>query len=170
MKETLEIVNQMLEEGLFSRYAIGGGIAALFYIEPITTFDLDIFVLLSETDNVLISLSPIYSWLEKKGYTTKNEQVIIEGVPVQFIPAYNDLIIEAVENSNMQLYSGIKTHVVKAEYLIAIMLQTNRSKDRERIAMMLDQTDLSRDILDDIIEKHDLKHKYDQFRKLLSDE
>ena len=32
MEKAIQVVNQMKSEGLFSSYAIGGGIAALFYI------------------------------------------------------------------------------------------------------------------------------------------
>ena len=68
MEHTLNIIHLMQQEGLFTTYAIGGGIAALFYIEPITTFDLDIFVILPGSSERVISLSPLYAWLEKKGY------------------------------------------------------------------------------------------------------
>jgi len=53
MEQTLKIINLMQEEKLFATYAIGGGIAALFYIEPITTFDLDIFIILPESAGIL---------------------------------------------------------------------------------------------------------------------
>jgi hypothetical protein len=99
MEKTLEIINQMQREGLFSKYAIGGGIAALFYIEPITTFDLDIFILLPETTGGIVSLASIYTWSEKKGYRLLKEQIVIKGVPAQFIPFYNDLVMDGVQDS-----------------------------------------------------------------------
>jgi hypothetical protein len=39
MHQTLKVINDMQQGGLFKAYAIGGGIAALYYIEPILTYD-----------------------------------------------------------------------------------------------------------------------------------
>ena len=46
MKATLQVVNQMQSDGVISRYAIGGAIGATFYLEPTSTFDIDVFVAL----------------------------------------------------------------------------------------------------------------------------
>jgi hypothetical protein len=46
MKATLRVVNQMQADGVISRYAIGGAIGATFYLEPTSTFDIDVFVAL----------------------------------------------------------------------------------------------------------------------------
>ncbi len=48
MKETIKIINELKKKGLIENYAIGGGIAAIFYIEPILTYDLDVFIIPSE--------------------------------------------------------------------------------------------------------------------------
>jgi hypothetical protein len=34
MRKTLEIINELKQKGFITDYAIGGGIATLFYIEP----------------------------------------------------------------------------------------------------------------------------------------
>ncbi len=65
MEKTLHLINKMQKEGLFQKYAIGGGIATLFYIEPVATFDLDIFIILSDETESLVSLSHLYQWLQK---------------------------------------------------------------------------------------------------------
>ncbi len=71
-------------------YAIGEAIAALYYVEPLLTYDLYIFFI--PVEESLDVLSPIYNHLKKIGYKTHKEHMIIEGVPVQFIPVYNELI------------------------------------------------------------------------------
>jgi hypothetical protein len=63
MEQTLAVINQLEREGLIGRYAIGGAVAATRYIEPIQTYDLDIFVVLPVAPSGLISLTPIYSYL-----------------------------------------------------------------------------------------------------------
>lgn len=46
MKESLELINRMLADGVIDRYAIGGAVGATFYLEPAATLDIDIFVVL----------------------------------------------------------------------------------------------------------------------------
>jgi hypothetical protein len=137
MEKALRIVNSLQKSGIIKSYAIGGGIAATFYIEPVLTYDLDIFFVLSAEG--MDMLSPLYRELKKKGCRAENEVVMIEGVAVQFIPVYNDLIKEAVEAAVESTYKRVKIRIVRPEYLLAIALQTNRPKDRERAAMLLEQ-------------------------------
>ena len=169
MESTLKVINLMQEEGLFSTFAIGGGIAALFYIEPITTFDLDIFVIISDSQGYLVALSPIYAWLGKKGYKPQKEQIIIEGVPVQFIPVYNDLITDSVNDAVVKKYGGTETCVLSPEYLMAIMLQTYRPKDKERLIKFIAQSDISYEVLNSILDKHNLTKVFENFRKQFYD-
>jgi len=155
----------MHKEGLFKKYAIGGGIASLFYIEPIATFDLDIFVILPESEEVLLSLSPLYDWLRERKYKLVKEHIVIEGIPVQFIPVYNELVKEAVLKAVRKKYESISTFVLKPEYLMAIMLDTNRAKDRERIIKMFDEAEISADLLKTISNAHGLIKAYNNFIK-----
>ena len=109
MEKTLKVFNELEKTGLIRRYVIGGGIAVLFYAEPILTYDLDVFCLLPVCPppaagrpaerGGLITLSPIYEYLQKKGYSVQEEHIVIEGIPVRFIPAYNELVEEAVEKA-----------------------------------------------------------------------
>lgn len=164
MKKTLEIINRMQDDGLFRKYAIGGGIATLFYIEPIATFDLDIFFIPNDNQDMILSLSPLYEWLKEKNYKPIKEHVVIEGIPVQFIPVYNDLVHEAVHKAAKKKYEDISTFVIRPEYLIAIMLKTGRSKDRERLIKMFDQTNILNEQLEKILTKYDLIGAYKKFR------
>jgi hypothetical protein len=165
MEKTLHVINQMLSEGLFARYAIGGGIAALFYLEPIATFDLDIFIILPEESAPLVSLSPLYEWLKGKGYRLQKEQVIIEGIPVQFIPVYNELVKEGVLHAVERIYGSTRTFVLCPEYLIAIMLQASRPKDIERLLRFFEEAEVSDEKLDSVLSQHNLKETYNNFRK-----
>ncbi len=160
MKKTIEVLNTMEREGLIERYVIAGGVAALFYMEPVLTYDLDVFCILPAADSDIVQLSPIYEWLKGRGYESQAEHVMIEGVPVQFIPAYNALVEEAVKEAKDVSYEGEPTRVPRAEHLIAIMLDTGRPKDRERISMMLDETVLDMQLLGEIVERHGLQEQW----------
>ena len=59
MESTLQVLNALEREGLIRRYAIGGAMGATFYVEPVLTFDLDVFVLLpQQTPDGLVTLTP----------------------------------------------------------------------------------------------------------------
>ena len=163
MEKTLEIINKLQKERIIRKYAIGGGIASIVYIEPIITYDLDIFFVPIKEEKSILNLSPIYEWLKNKGYKPDKEHIIIEGIPVQFIPVYNELIIDAVENAIEINYQNAKIKVVKPGYLIAIMLQTFRPKDKERIIKLIDEAEIDSSFLQKILQKHRLKEKFDKF-------
>lgn len=160
MRRTLEILYELEREGVFSRYAIGGAMAATFYTEPVLTFDLDVFVLLSASTGKLVSLAAIYEALRARGYGEQKETVVIEGVPVQFLPAYNALIEETVAQAREIDYEGVPARVAQAEHLIAICLQTGRAKDRARVAMLREQAHLDHELLADILKRHQLEEAW----------
>lgn len=161
MRETLKVINELKEKGLIDDYALGGGIAALFYIEPFLTYDLDLFILISEErkQGGVILLSPLFEYLEKKGYSWKGEHIIIEGIPVQFIPA-DELEEEAVRNAKEIEYEGIKTKVIMPEHLITILLRVERKKDMEKIGRLLEQTEVNKERLGDILQRYNLREKF----------
>lgn len=162
MRQTLKVINELKNKGLINDYAIGGGIAALFYIEPFLTYDLDVFIIPIERadENNLIVLSPIFDYLKSKGYSWKGEHIIIEGVPVQFIPV-DKLEKEAVENAKMIEYEGVKAKVITPEYLIVILSRAGREKDIEKVKRLLKQTDIDRTTLEEISNKFGLKERFE---------
>ena len=170
MENTLNVLNGLENEGLIKRYVIGGGIAVLFYAEPILTYDLDVFCLLPTDSGGVITLSHIYEYLQKKGYRVQEEHIDIEGIPVQFIPAYNELVEEALEEAIEVKYKRVKTRIIRVEHLLAIMLQTYRPKDRERILVLLDEAQVNTVYLENILKRHRLQEKWGKFRRLYREE
>lgn len=170
MEKAIKVVNQLKEDGIIKDYAIGGGIATIHYVEPLLTYDLDIFFLPQKEGKGLISLSPIYEFLRKKGYKPHKEQVIIGKIPVQFLPPYNELIREAIENAVDIKYKKEKTRIFKAEYLLAIMIQTGRPKDKERIIKLLDESKVNKNYLMKILQKYNLREKFKRFQRLYYEE
>ncbi|HEX9912858.1 MAG TPA: hypothetical protein VGB01_06400 [candidate division Zixibacteria bacterium] len=161
MKKTIQVLNQLQKKGLIKDYAIGGGIATIFYVEPFFTYDLDVFIIPSgmAKEQNLILLSPVYNYLETKGYKWKGEHIIIEGIPVQFIPA-NELEEEAITNARKIGYEGVKTRVMTPEYLIALLLRAGRKKDLGKIEKLLEQTRIDRRKLGAILRKYGLDKKF----------
>lgn len=97
MKETLEAINQMQADGVIGKYAIGGAVGAMLYLEPAATLDVDVFVALPSSKGGLLSLAPVYEYLKARGGIEKEEHIVIGGWPVQFISPNNELEREAVE-------------------------------------------------------------------------
>jgi len=154
------VLNELEKEGVFLRYAIGGAMAATFYTEPFLTFDLDVFVVLPRTSGGLLTLTPIYEALRARGYREEDECVLIEGVPVQFLPAYNALVEEALSEAQEIMYEDIRTRVLRSEHLVAICLQTGRDKDRERVRILREQATLDLDFLASLLKRHQLEDKW----------
>jgi hypothetical protein len=44
----IRVINQMQDDGVVERYAIGGAGGATFYLEPVAKLDVDIFVTLRQ--------------------------------------------------------------------------------------------------------------------------
>ncbi len=164
MEKTLAVINQLEQEGLIGRYAIGGAVAATRYIEPIQTYDLDIFVILPASPSGLISLTPIYTYLTQRGYTPQGEAIIIEDWPVQFLPVYDELTEEALAKAIEVEFDSIPTRVFSAEHLAAIMLKTGRSKDQARLIQFFELNALDKAALEEIITRHGLTAKWESFR------
>lgn len=147
----------MVADGVIESYAIGGATAAFFYLEPDMTFDVDIFcVLRGGEEDALDMLRPIYEYLEAKGHKPEAEAVNIIGIPVQFLPVFNPLNEEAVEHARVFDYSGIPVRVMSPEYLMAIMLQTGRTKDFVRVARFIEAGAFDRTALGELVERHGL--------------
>lgn len=160
MERTLQVIEEMTRLGIIKAYAIGGGIAATYYIEPVLTYDLDIFFL--PVREGLDELAPIYEFARGRGYPEQAEALMIEGFPVQFIPAYNDLVREAVTKATTLRYQSVEAQVVRAEYLVAIALQTGRAKDGERVARLLESGSVDRAALSGILKRYGLIDRLDK--------
>ena len=160
----LEAVNLLEGEGLLRRYAVGGAVAVMFHAEPVLTFDLDVFVLLPAPADGLLDLGPIYRRLEAEGGRAERETVVLHGIPVQLIPAYNALVEEAVDGALATEFEGTPTRVVGYEHLLAIMVQTGRPKDRERIASLLAQRPPDEGALGPILERHGLSDRWREIK------
>ncbi|MBM4370794.1 MAG: hypothetical protein FJ098_04025 [Deltaproteobacteria bacterium] len=160
MRQAIEVLNGMVEEGKLRSYAIGGGVAATFYMEPVLTYDLDVFLLLPPAEGILVDLTALYRDLGDRGFPAEHEHVLIGGLPVQLIPAYNPLIEEAVLQAVELAFEDAMVRVVRPEHLLAIMVQTGRPKDRHRVALFLEQADWDRDRLMDILRRHGLEDRF----------
>jgi hypothetical protein len=165
MKKTLAVLNDLKKQGLIADYAIGGGMGAVFYVEPFLTYDLDVFIM-ADDQSGLQPLEALYRYLKKRGYRPQHEQIIIEGIPVQFLPAYNELLKEAVSEAREIVYQGTAARVMTAEHLAAVMVQTGRTKDRERFFKMIEEAKIDQSKLTRMVERFGLRQKFLQWKRM----
>jgi predicted nucleotidyltransferase len=165
MKDTLHVLNRMEAEGVIGRYAIGGAVGALFYLEPSDTADVDVFVSFGGDQETLISLAPIYDWLHAQGFTEhRKEGIVIGDWPVQFLPLVDALDEEALAEAIDTEVDGVPTRVMTAEHLVALALRTGRGKDYLRILAFLDSEILNEEKLDTVLELAGLVDKWQKFK------
>lgn len=164
MKATLQIINQMQADGVIGQYAIGGAVGATFYLEPVATLDIDIFVSLQQKPgSLLLSLQPIYDYLTARNYRVEKEYIIIEGWPVQFLAPSDALGEEALAQAVATEVEGIPVRVMPAEHLVALALQLGRAKDFARILQFIEAGALDAAKLDAVLGRHRLLAKWEQF-------
>src|SRR5688500_13503543 len=104
LRKTIEIVDRLASNGAMKQYAITGAVAALYYIQPTPTEDLDILVSVGDFE--------------------KHDSVLLEGWLVRFLPAASAFDEEALEQADEVEFQPkgeavIKTRIFKAEHLVA---------------------------------------------------
>ena len=169
MEATLAVLNGLVSRGVIEKYAIGGAVGAIFWVEPFDTVDLDVFVFLPVDAPPLDPLRSVIADLRAQGYDFEGEFLTIEGVPVQLLPADDPkgLTRVALEKAVEVPYLGggepIRTWVLSPEYLIAIALNVHRSKDYERVARLLKEASVDRELVDRLVARFDLSDAWAVF-------
>lgn len=163
IEPTLQRINEAQQQGVIGKYAIGGAVGAIFYMEPFATKDLDIFTILPVTETGIISLSAIYDFFKALGYRAEGQYLMIEGVRVEFLPPTTALVVEAIEKAVEAKVGNTKTWIFRAEHLAAIMLQTGRKTDLARLERLVEQTELNRRYFKQILRRHKLVGRWRAF-------
>jgi hypothetical protein len=172
-KDTIRVINEMLASGTISRYAIGGAVAATFYVEAIRTVDVDIFVPIhQQPGQLIITLDPFTEFLRSRGYSMQDEYWAIEGSLVSFLPVEGDrLLLDAISEPRTFDVEGVQTFVFAPEYLAAIALKVGRSeKDVPRLQQFLREKKVDEARFLEILKRHDLLNAWVRFKaKYLSE-
>jgi hypothetical protein len=154
LADVLRAANELVSAGLIKDYALGGALAAIYYTEPITTYDADI-IFVANDKTLSAGIPAIYSHLQSKGWRVEREHLLIGNFPVQFLAA-SGLTEEAVREARPVQYEGVPAKVFRPEYIIAIAASVGRHKDFARIEQMLDQVKVDKALLDDILRRYSL--------------
>jgi hypothetical protein len=166
IQEAIRTINQMQADGVIDGYAIGGAVGATFYLEPVATLDVDVFITFrTDSGSLIASPQPIFDYLKARGGTMEGEYIVVAGTPVQFLPAESPLVEEALAEAVPKDINGTPTRVFTAEHLAAIALQTGRGKDKARLVQFFEEGALDVERFRTILARHKLLEQWKQFEK-----
>jgi hypothetical protein len=172
LQKTIEVIAKLAEQGAIQRYAIAGAVAALNYIQPTLTEDLDILISTAHFQTLssgLILLAPIEKALAAMGYTERTDLgFMIDDWPVQFLPVASALDEEALEKAieidiDATRHPPLKARCLRAEYVVATAVKLGRLKDLARVQAFLEQGAVNPVALKDVLERHDLIDNWRSF-------
>ena len=164
IRDVIKTIHQMQAEGVMERYAVGGAVGATFYLEPVATLDVDVFVSFKpEAGSVIVSPQRIYDYLTARGGVVQGEYIVISGWPVQFLPPASPLGEEALAQAVEKDVARTSVRVFTAEHLAAIALQTGRAKDKARLLQFIEAGVLDSDRFQAILTRHGLTAAWRRF-------
>jgi len=163
MEKVIQVINDLVRNGIIDKYAIGGATGVIFYTETLNTKDIDVFINPKFTTSGIVHLGSIYEYLQKAGYKMEGQYFIIDGIPIDLIPVYNDLTLEALNNSAENTFNNNKVKVFRPEYLLAIALQTGRTQDLIKVELLMKEAELDKLLLEDILRRHGLYERWEKY-------
>jgi hypothetical protein len=162
MREVAKLLNAMCEAGVISEYAVFGAIAQMRYTEPVATLDADVLVSVPRSEGLGV-LKPIYEFCASRGYQPEGEAIRVGAWPVQFVPTFNALTREALEQAETIDFEGVPLRVARADHLAVIALSVGRPKDWARILSLLESESASREQVADLAARHGLSEAWKKF-------
>jgi hypothetical protein len=160
LADILRAANELVSSGLIKDYALGGALAAMRYVEPLATYDADIFFI-PVTKDLSAGVHHIYEALRARGCEIEGDHLLLKDFPVQFLAAHG-LTEEAVQNANPIEYQGVHAKVFRPEYMVAIAASVRRAKDLARIKLLMEQAEIDRKLLERILKAYKLSLPEDE--------
>jgi hypothetical protein len=78
LAEVLRAANGLVAAGLIEDWALGGALAAIYYVEPFTTYDADIFFI-PNGKGLTADIAAIYAHLQSQGWQVEREHLLVRG-------------------------------------------------------------------------------------------
>ena len=164
IRKTIELINRLETEGVINRHAVGGAVGATFYLEPVATVDVDVFVAFREQGGLIMNHNLFRvsqsSW-RANGRRIRRCRRMARSV----LPAEIPLLAEAIKHAVEKDVEGTEVRVFTAEHLAAVALQTGRAKDKARLLQFVEGKVLDMDNFKSILSRHGLEEKWKQFEK-----
>jgi hypothetical protein len=82
IRDVIIAINQMDADGVTDAYAIGRAVGATFYLEPVATLDVDVFVAFrSEPGHLPATPKPIFDYLAARGRSARRHPISGDPAP-----------------------------------------------------------------------------------------
>ena len=162
MNELAQLLTEMQRAGVIRNYALFGAVAQMRYTEAVATLDADVLVAVPAADR-MDALSGIYEFCAARGYRPEGEAIRVGAWPAQFVPAFNALTAEAMEQAATVDFEGVTLRVVGADHLAVIALSVGRAKDFTRILALLESGSASRESIKCLAARHGLADAWRRF-------
>ena len=162
MNELAQLLTEMQRAGVIRNYALFGAVAQMRYTEPVATLDADVLVAVPAADRI-DALSGLYEFCAARGYRPEGEAIRVGAWPAQFVPAFNPLTEEAMEQAATADFEGVTLRVVGADHLAVIALSVGRAKDYTRILALLESGSASREAIGGLAGRNGLADAWRRF-------
>lgn len=162
MKEVARLLNELLGAGVIRDYALFGATAQMRYTEPVATLDADVLVAAPSPERLDL-LGPIYAFCATRGHHPEGEAVRVGAWPVQFVPVFDGLTREAMEQADTVGFEGVPLRVVRAAHLAVIALNVGRAKSFARILALLEAESVTPQEIASLAERHGLEEAWKRF-------
>ncbi len=156
-REVIRTIEMMRDDGVISEYAVGGAIAFITWDQPVATGDVDVLVLIAEEVSALDPLRTIFNWLTAHDIRLDGQYALIAGVAVQFLIAWNSLVVEGIREAATVPYEGAALRVLRPAYLVAIWRNdpaANTFLRRERSIRLIEAGVVTNEEIDTLIKRH----------------
>jgi hypothetical protein len=172
LQKAIGVVVELAKKRVIGNYAIAGAVAALNYIQPTLTEDVDFLIALDGFErraSGLLLLDPVEKALAEMGYSERTDVGYqVEGWPVQFLPVASALDEDALESAITLNVSApgepaVEARCLTAEHIVATALKVGRFKDFARIQAFLDQQAVDLGRLKKVLERHNLVDEWKRF-------
>ena len=147
LADVLRAANDLVAAGLIEDYALGGALAAIYYVEPFTTYDADIIFVAAE----------IYCACSKSVAGVWTASISLSKIfRFNSLPRPDSRKRRFAKLGDIE-YEGVPAKVLRPEHIIAIAASVGRHKDLARIEQLLEQAEIDRTLLDDILRRYKLQ-------------
>ena len=164
MQKVAKLLNAMISEEVISDYAVFGAVAQMRYTEAVATLDADILVAVPDMEQLDV-LTPLYEFCADRGYHADGESIRVGNWPVQFIPAFDEITRDALQEAEEGDIDGVPLRVVRADYLAAIALSVGRAKDHARVLALLENDAVTIQRLEQLCVEYGLSEQWSRYRE-----
>ena len=162
MKELAQLLNDMRDAGVILNYALFGAVAQMRYTEPVATLDADVLVAVPSPERLDV-LDNIYRFCAARGYKPEGEAIRVGAWPVQFVPVFDPITREALDQADTADFEGAPLRVVRADHLALIALGAGRPKDFARVLALLEAGNVGPQQIASLAARHGLADAWKRF-------